>query len=227
MTPEGVEKRLNSKNVEREILDERTREILIGIFCGVVKEGTAKKAKNNLCTIAGKTGTALRTKKGGRGYDPKRSLASFVGFFPADNPRYAGIVMYDEPQTSIYGGEVAAPVFSNIAKRYVSLPRNNAMARADQDDLREELPLTQASIENSDAPVKAETHYAYTKNVFGDGDSKDVLPDFRGKTIRDAYRMARSLGLECEIFGSGLVEHQKPVPGIVIDHVDKLFLYGK
>jgi cell division protein FtsI (penicillin-binding protein 3) len=227
MTQEGVVRRLNSKTVEREILDKRTRGILTAIFSGVVQDGTAKKAKNNLCTVAGKTGTALRTRKEGRGYDRKRSLASFVGFFPADNPRYAGIVMYDEPQISIYGGEVAAPVFSNIAKRYVSLPRNNAMARANYDDLQEELQLTQVSTENSDAPVKAETRYAYTKNVFGDGDSKNVLPDFRGKTIRDAYRMARSLGLECEIFGSGLVEHQKPVPGIVIDHVDELFLYGK
>lgn len=227
MSPEGVEEIINSRAVEREILDNRTREILTEIFCGVVREGTAKKANNELCAIAGKTGTALRTKNEGRGYDPRRSLASFVGFFPADDPRYAGIVMYDEPKTSIYGGEVAAPVFRNIAKRYVSLPRNNALARANHDDSQEELLLKKASAEDSDVQLAAETRYAFTKNVFGDGNSTDVLPDFRGKTLRDAYRTARSLGLQCEIFGSGMVEYQKPVPGVIIDNVDELQLYGK
>lgn len=227
LSPGGRENTLNSKSVERNILDKRTRGILTDIFCGVVREGTAKKASTELCAVAGKTGTALRTRKEGRGYDPKRSLASFVGFFPADNPRYAGIIMFDEPQTSIYGGEVAAPVFSNLAKRFVSLPRNNSLARVNYEQSEEEQILTMISPDNQDIEANAEVRYAYAKSVFTDGESKKALPDFRGKTIRDAYRTARSLGLECEIFGSGLVEHQKPVPGIIIDNVDQLFLYGK
>ena len=224
---DNSERVLNSKEVERKILDEKTRGILKEILRGVVREGTAKKADNSLCTIAGKTGTALRTKKEGRGYDPKRSLASFVGYFPVDNPRYAGIVTYDEPTTSIYGGEVSAPVFGNIAKRFVSLPRNNELVSNGHGDKQDEPGVSRISADDSENLSNAETRYAYVKNIFADNDSEDVLPDFRGKTIRDAYRMARSLGIKCEIFGSGIVEYQKPVAGMIIDRVDKLFLYGK
>jgi hypothetical protein len=68
--------------------------------------------------------------------------------------------------------------------------------------------------------------YTSVKEVFASNDPGKMLPDFRGKTIRDAYRAARSLGLKCEIYGSGVVEYQKPAPGIIIDGVDELFLYG-
>ena len=227
ISPEGSEKTLNAKVVERNILDKKPRGILNDIFCGVVREGTARKADDHLCAIAGKTGTALRIKKEGRGYDPRRSLASFVGYFPADNPRYAGIVIYDEPQTSIYGGEVSAPVFRNIARRFVSLPRNNALVKGGAENQQEELRLTRISHGDSETSPKAETRYASVKDVFAGNDLEKMLPDFRGKTIRDAYRAARSLGLKCEIFGSGLVEYQKPAPGIIIDRVDALILYGK
>jgi cell division protein FtsI (penicillin-binding protein 3) len=224
---DGSEKILNSKVVERKILDKKSRDILNDIFCGVVREGTAWRANDHICAIAGKTGTALRIKKEGRGYDPKRSLASFVGYFPADNPRYAGIVIYDEPETSIYGGEVSAPVFRKIARRFVSLPRNNALVKSGMEDQQEELQLTHISYGGSEASPKAETRFASVKDVFANDNPERVLPDFRGKTIRDAYRAARSLGLKCEIYGSGLVEYQRPAPGIVIDRVDGLFLYGK
>jgi len=227
ISPEGSEKILNAKGVERKILDKKTCDILNDIFCSVVREGTAKKAKNHLCAIAGKTGTALRTKKEGRGYDPRRSLASFVGYFPAGNPRYAGIVMYDEPEISIYGGEVSAPVFRNIAKRFVSLPRNNALVKSGIEGEGDELRLTRISIGDSKTSPKAETRYASVKDVFPNNDLEKGLPDFRGKTIRDAYKIARSLGLKCEIYGSGIVEYQKPAPGIIIDRVDELLLYGK
>jgi len=227
VSPDGSERTLNSKVVERKILDKKTRDILSDIFRGVVREGTARKANDNICAIAGKTGTALRTKKEGRGYDPKRSLASFVGYFPADNPRYAGIVMYDEPEISIYGGEVSAPVFRKMARRFISLPRNSALAKSGIEDQQEELQLTRISYGDSETSPKAETRFASVKEVFANNDPERMLPDFRGKTIRDAYRAARSLGLKCEIYGSGLVEYQKPAPGIVIDNVDELFLYGK
>ncbi|UCE65009.1 MAG: transpeptidase family protein [Candidatus Zixiibacteriota bacterium] len=227
ISPEGSEKTLNAKVVERNILDKRTRDILNDIFYGVVREGTARRADDRLCAIAGKTGTALRIKKEGHGYDPHRSLASFVGYFPADNPRYAGIVMYDEPRTSIYGGEVSAPVFRKIARRFVSLPRNSALVKGGIENQQEESRLTRISHGDFGTSPKAETRYASVKDVFAANNPESMLPDFRGKTIRDAYRAARSLGLKCAIYGSGIVEYQKPAPGIIIDRVDELILYGK
>ena len=56
--------------------------------------------------------------------------------------------------------------------------------------------------------------------------SGERLPDFRGKTIRDAYQLARSLGLKCVISGSGVVEDQEPVAGIAVSGIDRVKLYG-
>lgn len=226
-SPEGDVKTLNVKTMERRILDKKTRDILNDIFCGVVREGTARKANDHFCAIAGKTGTALRIKKEGRGYDPRKSLASFVGYFPSDNPRYAGIVMFDEPEISIYGGEVSAPVFKTIVRRFISLPRNNALVKSGDESEQDGQQLTHVSAGEPEVFPKAEVMYTSVKEVFASNDPGKMLPDFRGKTIRDAYRAARSLGLKCEIYGSGVVEYQKPAPGVIIDGVGKLLLYGK
>lgn len=64
--------------------------------------------------IAGKTGTAQIPIKGH--YDPSKTIASFVGFAPADNPQFVMLVRYVEPTSSIYGADTAAPTFFEIAK---------------------------------------------------------------------------------------------------------------
>ncbi len=94
-----------------------TARALLPAFERVVEEGTAKAARIAGLRVAGKTGTALKA-KGGR-YDRGAARASFVGFFPADDPAVALIVVLDEPRTSIYGGVVAAPVFERIARRWI------------------------------------------------------------------------------------------------------------
>lgn len=76
--------------------------------------GTAPKAQINGFKVAGKTGTAHKPEKGG--YAKNRYVASFVGFVPADKPKFVIAVMVDEPSAGRhYGGEVAAPVFAQIA----------------------------------------------------------------------------------------------------------------
>ena len=64
--------------------------------------------------IAGKTGTAQIAVAGH--YDPTKTVASFVGFAPADDPKFVMLVRFDQPSTSIYGADTAAPTFFNIAK---------------------------------------------------------------------------------------------------------------
>ena len=90
---------------------------LLPAFERVVEQGTATKAKVAGLRIAGKTGTAIKARDGG--YDRSAYRASFVGFFPADDPAVAMIVVLDEPKTSIYGGSVAAPVFRRVARRWI------------------------------------------------------------------------------------------------------------
>jgi stage V sporulation protein D (sporulation-specific penicillin-binding protein) len=83
----------------------------------VVKTGTADKARLENYTVAGKTGTA--EKPVGGFYTKEKYYASFIGFFPADEPELCILVSVDEPlkKTGYYGGQVAAPVFKRIAER--------------------------------------------------------------------------------------------------------------
>jgi len=100
----------------RRVFKRKTAEMLRPVFERVVNEGTAQKAQVAGLPIGGKTGTARKVEGGsyGGGY-----RATFVGFFPADEPQVAMIVVMDEPGASIYGGAVAAPVFGQIAERWV------------------------------------------------------------------------------------------------------------
>lgn len=76
--------------------------------------GTAPKAQVEGFKVAGKTGTAHKPVQGG--YAKDRYVSSFVGFAPADRPRFVIAVMVDEPSAGRhYGGEVAAPIFAQIA----------------------------------------------------------------------------------------------------------------
>jgi len=81
----------------------------------VTSEGTAPKAALEHYTVAGKTGTAQKPVPGG--YSTDKFVASFVGFFPADNPELCISIVLDEPKDGYYGGQVAAPVFKQIAER--------------------------------------------------------------------------------------------------------------
>ena len=79
-----------------------------------VEKGEAKWAKPPGYTIAGKTGTAQIPIEGH--YDPEKTIASFIGFGPVDNPSFAMLVTLNEPKTSPWGSETAAPLWFSIAK---------------------------------------------------------------------------------------------------------------
>ena len=83
----------------------------------MVEAGTVTRARIDGLRVAGKTGTAIKTRDGN--YDRGAHRASFVGFFPIEDPSVALIVVLDEPKTSMYGGVVAAPVFQRIATRWL------------------------------------------------------------------------------------------------------------
>jgi stage V sporulation protein D (sporulation-specific penicillin-binding protein) len=92
---------------------------------GVVEKGTGIPAQIPGYSIAGKTGTAQKPKVNGLGYDAGKYVASFVGFFPVEKPKYIILVIIDSPKKSIYGSMVAAPVFKKIAQdiiQYFHIP---------------------------------------------------------------------------------------------------------
>lgn len=80
-----------------------------------VEKGEAKWAKPKDMSIAGKTGTAQIPVAGH--YDDKKTIASFIGFSPAVDPKFTMLVSLREPQSSVWGSETAAPLWFAIAKQ--------------------------------------------------------------------------------------------------------------
>lgn len=99
-------------------VSEETSEILSSMLEGVVREGSGKQAYVEGLRVAGKTGTAQKYENGH--IAAGKYVSSFVGYFPADDPRYLVLVIVDEPQGSYYGSTVAAPcageIFRGIAE---------------------------------------------------------------------------------------------------------------
>ena len=85
----------------------------------VLPGGTGALAAVPGYDVAGKTGTAQKADLLTGGYSATRTVSSFVGFLPADDPKLCILVMVDEPQTAHWGGTVAAPVFQRIAAQAV------------------------------------------------------------------------------------------------------------
>lgn len=101
--------------VVRQVIKDSVAQMIKEMMVSAVEEGEAKFFKIPGFKIAGKTGTAQIPVAGH--YDPTKTIASFVGFAPADNPKFVMLVRYDEPSSSIFGAETAAPTFFNIAKQ--------------------------------------------------------------------------------------------------------------
>jgi cell division protein FtsI/penicillin-binding protein 2 len=101
----------------RQVISEAAAEQMVTALKTVVSpEGTAAKAMLAHYTAAGKTGTAQKS-GGPAGYLLNKYFTSFIGFFPADNPQVCISVMMDDPKHGYFGGQIAAPVFKQIAEK--------------------------------------------------------------------------------------------------------------
>lgn len=102
----------------RRVTSQRTLDLLMQAFEGVVERGTGKEVHIDGVRIAGKTGTS-RKYFGGK-YVENNYTASFVGYFPVEDPQIVCLVMMDNPRTrGYYGGSTCGPIFCSIAKRIV------------------------------------------------------------------------------------------------------------
>ncbi|MEO1253651.1 MAG: penicillin-binding transpeptidase domain-containing protein [Bacteroidota bacterium] len=195
---------------------------------GVVERGTAKNINHSHYKIAGKTGTAKKVKNGRY---VKEYYTSFAGYFPAEAPRYSCIVVIDNPKGfQIYGSDVSAPVFKEIADKIYSLELdmhdiepNNRVAVSGifpyiKAGKRDELTMicNQLGISNH---AKSEAEWVTTdviNNAVYWEENKvnyEVVPDVRGMTLRDAIYILENLGLEVVVNGRGRVATQSLTPG--------------
>lgn len=118
----GKETKIQPKVIGRPITSEAAT-VMTEVLVNAVNKGEAQWARVKGYRIAGKTGTASIPIEGK--YDPTKTIASFIGFAPANDPKFVMLVILDRPTARIYGAETAAPIFFDIAKdlfSYYGLP---------------------------------------------------------------------------------------------------------
>jgi cell division protein FtsI (penicillin-binding protein 3) len=188
----------------------------------VVTDGTAKAGKLEGYTAAGKTGTAQKIDETGR-YSSTKYVASFAGFAPVSNPAISMIVMIDEPVGLHHGGDVAAPVFKQIADqvlRYMSLPPDMPLY-APQYTVKEPKPEPKPERRLKPEPTcmgKPCARYVVAGFTPGSdasaADDGDItVPDFYGKSLRQVSEESFKAGLRLQSIGSGAAVEQMPPAG--------------
>jgi len=98
----------------RQVIRPTVAKQMVEILVGVVEDGSGRRARVEGYRVAGKTGTAQKAEKDGKGYAGKE-IMSFMGFLPAENPMVSIIVMLDEPKGARFSGQIAGPLFQQIA----------------------------------------------------------------------------------------------------------------
>jgi cell division protein FtsI (penicillin-binding protein 3) len=210
------------------VVSAETARTLRGMLETVTVKGTAKQAQLEGYTAAGKTGTAQKIDPRTRTYSASKHVASFVGFAPVENPAAVIIVMVDEPVGAYHGGDVAAPIFREIADQV--LPYLDVMPTEDPSaDDKQTAPRLSAKAESrktDDESRAAPAPAAMLPEValVGGGEMSEVvyapagdrallMPDLRGRSVRDVARVCAQLGLELEARGEGLAVRQSPAAG--------------
>jgi cell division protein FtsI (penicillin-binding protein 3) len=212
---------------QRTVISKETASALRGMLEGVTLNGTAKLAQLDGYTAAGKTGTAQKIDPTTKSYSMTKHVASFVGFAPVNNPAVVIVVVIDEPAGAYHGGDVAAPVFRDIAERI--LPE---MGVAPDTDFKAPFELiaqetkTPEEVVRQREETRVEASRASTmpkavardnrggEIVYAVATSKAILmPDLKGRSVRDVARACAQLGLQLEAHGEGRVVRQNPGVG--------------
>jgi cell division protein FtsI (penicillin-binding protein 3) len=167
------------------------------------EDGTGKRAHIVNVAVAGKTGTAQKFDFARGAYSSEKVRTSFIGFFPSDNPQVAILVMLDEPQHDKWGGVAAAPVFKNIGEQILNCFKTNIR----ETPAFEPRPVHDLQLVSADASLMEDL--AVTENEI---DDESRMPDFKGLTIREALKMARSRSIELRVSGNGWATQQVPAP---------------
>ncbi|MCX6183519.1 MAG: penicillin-binding protein [Flavobacterium sp.] len=161
------------------------------ILKNVVKFGTAKDLYSKEFSMAGKTGTAQANYAPNGGAD-KYYISSFVGYFPAEAPKYSCIVVVHKPKTTsnnYYGADVAGPVFKRVAQKiFTDAPTTNEISNINR------------TISKQDAQFNA-----YYKKV---QDPNNILPNLKGMAGMDAVALLENWGLKVKVNGIGKVKSQ-------------------
>jgi len=192
-------KKYDKQIINPKICSDETIKKVKAIMQNVVKRGTASKLYSKDFSMAGKTGTAAAGYGTNGGVD-KYYISSFVGYFPADKPKYSCIVVVHKPNTSnnnYYGADVAGPVFKRIAQKiFTDAPSTNEIKNLDKTIAKQD--------------YKYGEYYSKSEKV------KNTIPNLKGMSGMDAVALLGNLGLKVKIKGIGKVKSQSIQPGEII-----------
>lgn len=184
-------KTYNKQVINPKICSDVTIKKLKAVLENVVKRGTGSKLYSKDFSMAGKTGTA-QANYGTNGGNDKHYISSFVGYFPADKPRYSCIVVVHKPSTSknnYYGADVAGPVFKRIAQKiFTDAPSTNEIKNLNRKIAKQEVKYTQYD----DATQKTTT----------------TIPNLKGMAGMDAVALLENLKMKVVVKGIGKVKNQ-------------------
>lgn len=214
--------------LNKKICSDKTLEKVRILLREVVVNGTASNISHSHYPIAGKTGTSQKLIDGRY---TKKYYTSFVGYFPADNPKYSCIVVIDNPKGyRQYGSDVAAPVFKEIADKIYSSNLKMHPPMPDKFYVDETIfPVirsgnlsdlvmicNQLGISNhkrsGEEWVKTKTAANYINWVENDPNA-GLMPDVVGMTLKDAIYILENQGYEVRFKGIGRVIGQSEYPG--------------
>jgi cell division protein FtsI (penicillin-binding protein 3) len=200
---------------------------------GVVDSGTASNIRSKDYKIAGKTGTNLIANSNTR-YSDKVYQGTFVGYFPANDPVYACIVVVNNPDNKLgfYGGTVAAPVFRDIADKIYSneiaihkemgkklqphnLPMMTYGSKADVKEIADgfgsEVNVDDIAEEYVSADIASKN--SSSKSITA---QRNVMPNIQNMNLKDAIYILENRGLKVMMSGKGKVRGQSIAPGVAI-----------
>jgi cell division protein FtsI (penicillin-binding protein 3) len=194
---------------------------------GVVENGTATHLRHAQYKIAGKTGTAqIANANTGYKNGKVRYQASFVGYFPADKPRYSCIVVVYAPNNNLYyASQVAAPIFKEIADKVYATSIDLHRELTVDDQLASSIPKVKSGqfknagtvLEKLRIPFARDDGYHHwiaakrndeTLRFDGLKIRHDQVPDVTGMGLRDAIYLLESKGLHVRVIGRGTVVRQ-------------------
>ena len=231
--------RFQARVINPKVCSDETLAKMKGMLEGVVKEGTGKLViKNNLYTVAGKTGTA-QIANGDSGYGEKNSHQdSFCGYFPADKPKYSMIVVINNPTIGSHlAAWVAGPVFRAIADRVYSsnLEMNQATPLRYVGNSR--LPKAKSgnrkAIQQVYSKLNIKPLYASNNTRIDTSNglpfeetkyNKGALPDVTGMGLSDALYVLGNAGYKVTVHGSGSVVKQSVTGGSIIPKGSKIII---
>ncbi len=188
-----------------------------------VETGTGKNVKNDDYKIAGKTGTAKINEFGK--YIAKYN-ASFIGYFPADKPRFSCIVVIYKPnEGAYYASQVAAPVFKEVADMAFAFSYDIEPENKDQHIAqRNSYYAPGKRLPGEMTPELAELVRSNDVWPLDETKRPELVPDVTGLSARDATHLLESFGLVVKITGKGLVKSQSLLPGVPYKSGDQISL---